>query len=113
MCVVPIKITHAETKREVSTFAMLDNCSQGSFIKNNIIEKPGASGRKREIISKALNGDQEVASTVISGLRVASDMEGVRQYGSTYQHHTPQKNFLLLKKLQQETRLQNGSTLKN
>ena len=38
MCVAPIKITHAETKREVSTFAMLDNCSQGSFIKNNIIE---------------------------------------------------------------------------
>ena len=38
MCVMPIKITHAETKREVSTFAMLDNCSQGSFIKNNIIE---------------------------------------------------------------------------
>ena len=38
MCVIPIKITQAETKREVSTFAMLDNCSQGSFIKNNIIE---------------------------------------------------------------------------
>ena len=38
MFVVPIKITHAETKREVSTFAMLDNCSQGSFIKSNIIE---------------------------------------------------------------------------
>ena len=29
MCVVPIKVTHAETKREVSTFAMLDYCSQG------------------------------------------------------------------------------------
>ena len=27
---------------------------------------------------KTLNGDQEVASTVISGLKVASDMEGVR-----------------------------------
>ena len=30
------------------------------------------------IIIKTLNGDQEVASTVISGLKVASDMEGVR-----------------------------------
>ena len=36
MCVVPIKITYTETKREVSTFAMLNNCSQGCFIKNNI-----------------------------------------------------------------------------
>ena len=114
MCVVPIKITHAETKRKVSTFAMLDNCSQGSFIKNNIIEKPGASGRKREIIRKALNGDQEVASIVISRLTVASDMEGVTKHGATYQHHTLGKNFLqMLKKWQHETSLQNGSTLKN
>ena len=62
MCVVPIKITHAETKREVSTFAMLDNCSQGCFIKNNIRERLGASGRKTETIIKTLTGDQEVAS---------------------------------------------------
>ena len=34
--VVPIKVTHGETKREVSTFAMLDNCSQHCFIKNSI-----------------------------------------------------------------------------
>ena len=29
---------------------------------------------------KTLNGDQEVASTVISWLRVASNMEGIRQH---------------------------------
>ena len=79
MCVVPIRITHTETKREVSTFGMLDNCSQGCFIKNNIRERLGASGRKTEIVIKTLNMDQEVASTVISGLKVASDMEGVRR----------------------------------
>ena len=80
MCVVPIKITHAETKREVSTFAMLDNCSQGCFIKNNIRKGLGAGGRKTEIIIKTLNGNQEVASTVISGLKVASDIKGARQH---------------------------------
>ena len=80
MCVVSIKITHAQTKREVSTFAMLDHCSQGFFIKNNIKERLGTSSRKKEIIIKTLNGDQEVASTVITGLNVASDMEGVGQY---------------------------------
>ena len=78
MCVVPIKVTNAKTKREVSPFAMPDNCSKGCFIKNSIRERLGASGRKTEIIIKTLNGDQEVASTVISGLKVASDMEGVR-----------------------------------
>ena len=59
---------------------MLDNCSQSCFIKTNIKERLGASGRKTEIIVKTLTGDQEVASTVISGLRVASDMEGVRKH---------------------------------
>ena len=77
MCVVPIMVTHADTKRDVSTFAMLDNCSQGCFIKNSIKERLRVSGRKTEIIIKILNGDQEVASTVISGLRVVSDMKGV------------------------------------
>ena len=34
MCIVPVnKIGHAGTKKEVSTLAMLDNCSQGMFIK--------------------------------------------------------------------------------
>ena len=59
---------------------MLDNYSQGCFIKNSIKESLAASGRKAEMIIRTLNGDQEVASTVISGLRVASDMEGVRQH---------------------------------
>ena len=70
MCFIPIKITHAETKRNVSKFAMLDNCSQSCFIKNSRRERLRASGRKTEIIIKTSNGDQEVASAVISGLKV-------------------------------------------
>ena len=45
MCVVPIKVTHVETKREVSAFAILDNCSQGCFIERNIRKRHGASDR--------------------------------------------------------------------
>ena len=63
MCVVPIKVTHAKIRREVSTFAMLDNCSQDCFIKSNT-KRLGASGRKTEIIIKTLNGDQEVKEIV-------------------------------------------------
>ena len=33
MCVVQVQVIHAETKRELSTFAMIDNCSQGCLIK--------------------------------------------------------------------------------
>ena len=56
MFVVPIEINHEQTKREVSAFVMLDNCSQGCFIKNNVRERLGASGRKTEIMIKTLNG---------------------------------------------------------
>ena len=56
MCVVPIKINHEQTKGEVSTLVMLDNCSQGCFIKNNLRERLGASGRKTEIMIKTLDG---------------------------------------------------------
>ena len=36
MYVVPIKVSHRETEKEISTYAMLDSCSQGCFIKDNI-----------------------------------------------------------------------------
>ena len=43
MYVVLFKVTHAETKREVSIFAMLD---KGCYIKSNIRERLGAKDRK-------------------------------------------------------------------
>ena len=49
MCVVPVKIGHVVTQMEVSTLAILDNCSQGTFVKESIKEKLGISGRKTEI----------------------------------------------------------------
>ena len=39
MCVVPIKVSHAETKREISTFSVLEKSSQGGFFKGNIRER--------------------------------------------------------------------------
>ena len=48
MCVVPAKIGHVHTKKEVSTLAMLDSCSQGTFMKGSIKEKIGISGKKTE-----------------------------------------------------------------
>ena len=49
-------------------------------MKNNTRGRLGASGRKTETIIKTLNEDQEFAPTVISGLKVASDMKRVRQH---------------------------------
>ena len=36
MRVVPVKVSHSKSKKEFSTHAMLDNCSQGTFIKEDV-----------------------------------------------------------------------------
>ena len=36
MCVVPVQIRHPDSNKVLDTYAMLDNCSQGSFLKEEI-----------------------------------------------------------------------------
>ena len=72
MCVVPIRVSHGETKKEISTYAMLDNCSQGCFIKENLKRRFRVTGSKTAIIIKTLNGEEEIESSVATGLRIGS-----------------------------------------
>ena len=54
---------------------MLENCSQGCFMKDSIRKNLGADGRKTEITIKTLNGEKKIKSTVMSGLKVRSDSD--------------------------------------
>ena len=74
MCVVPVKISHSKSKKEISTYAMLDNCSQGTFIKEDIQKKLGTVGREVDITVKTLNEEQSMKSTAVSGLGVSSSI---------------------------------------
>ena len=38
MCVVPVKVKHKDSNFVHSTFAMLDNCSQGCFVKASLMK---------------------------------------------------------------------------
>ena len=38
MCVVPVKVKHKDSNFVYSTFAMLDNCSQGCFVKASLMK---------------------------------------------------------------------------
>ena len=58
MCVVPVWIAHRNSTKMVKTYAMLDNCSQGSFIKDEITEDLGISGTKLKISLKTLTGEK-------------------------------------------------------
>ena len=45
MCIVPVKVRAATQGRDVLTYAMLDNCSQGSFIREALVKKMQTSER--------------------------------------------------------------------
>ena len=49
MCVVPVTVKHKNSSREVKTFAMLDNCSQGTFDKEGLLKKLKIGGRATSI----------------------------------------------------------------
>ena len=76
ICIVPVKIGHAGTKKEVSALAMLDNCSHGTFMKESIQENPVINGRKTKITMKTLNGKHNMESTVMTGLKVSKNVHG-------------------------------------
>ena len=54
MCVLPVKVSHSKSKKEFSTYAVLDNCRQVMFIKEDIQKKLGAAGREADITVKLI-----------------------------------------------------------
>ena len=68
MCVVPVWVGHRNSRKMVKTYAMLDNCSQGSFIKDEIIEDLGIPGTKLKLSLKAVNGEKSEDTEAVDGL---------------------------------------------
>ena len=71
MCVVSVRLRHCNSDKEVSTFALLDTCSQGTFVTDDLLKKLGLSGVRTSINIKTLNGDKKVKSSLIEGLMVS------------------------------------------
>ena len=71
MCVVPIKISHQNCKKTIRTYAMLDNCSQGSFIKQDLLKRLGVDGQKLSLNLKTLTGEKSEETLMVDNLKVA------------------------------------------
>ena len=56
MCIVPVKVRAAAQGKDVLTYAMLENGSQGSLIRKAVVKKMQTSGRKTTLNLKTLNG---------------------------------------------------------
>ena len=74
MCVVPVKLRHGDSGETLKTYALLDSCSQGTFILERLQKRFGIKGRKTSINIKTLNGEFTNKSSVINGLKVASSI---------------------------------------
>ena len=75
MCIVHVKVRDAAQGKDVLTYAMLDNCSQRSFIRETLVEKMQTSGRKTTLYLKTLNGERSESITAIEGLQVAGSKD--------------------------------------
>ena len=71
MCVVPIKISHQNCKKTIRTYAILDNCSQGSFIKQDLLKRLGVDGQKLSLDLKTLNGEKSGETLMADNLKAA------------------------------------------
>ena len=58
LCVVTVWVGHRNFRKMVKTFAMLDNCGQSSFIKDEFMEDLHISGRKLKLSLKTLNDEE-------------------------------------------------------
>ena len=76
MCVVPVFVRHKLSNRIVKTYAMLDNCSQATFMQNKLLGDLGLHGCKTLITVKTMNGEVTKSSEVLYDIEVAQASNG-------------------------------------
>ena len=70
LCIVPMKIKHGDGKDMITTYAMMDNRCQGSFIHDNLVKELGVHGMKTTLNLKALHGQKTESTIVVEGIKV-------------------------------------------
>ena len=98
MCILPIDIYCDKTNSQVQTYAMLDNCSQETFIKESLINHLKISGLTTSITVKVLNGEEAVKAKAIKALKVAQMKMRIRNVELIYQNVLQEIVFLLIQK---------------
>ena len=72
MFVVSVKIRSRISNTGVRTWAMLDNFSQGSFVKKSLLEQLKVEGKNAPVTVKTLNGDCKHSSLAVNDLEIAN-----------------------------------------
>ena len=57
MCVVPVQMHDPDSNKVLDTYSILDNCSQGPFVKEEIIVTLDITGTDTRVTEERLNGE--------------------------------------------------------
>ena len=80
MCPVPMKIRH-ESSKVLETYVLLNSCSQGAFVEEQLLDELLIPGRKTTITVKTLNSDVTKLGTVVEELK--GPILGLQQFLTT------------------------------
>ena len=69
MCIFPVRMQHKDCKGMIQTYAMLDNCSQGSFIHENLVKEIGIRGMKTTLNLNTLHEERTENTMVVEGIK--------------------------------------------
>ena len=70
MCIVPVKVKNEDGKDTITTYAMLDNCSQGSFMHDNLVKELGVHGMKATLNLKTLYKKKAESTMLLEDIKV-------------------------------------------
>ena len=80
MCIVSVQLRSKDTGKTAHFYALLDSCSQGTFILNQLTNDLGISGRKTSLTMKTLNRGFSSNSRALAGFKVTSISEANNEW---------------------------------
>ena len=110
ICVELIKISHQNCKKIIRPCTMLDNCSQESFIKQDLLKRLSVDGQKFSLNLKTLTVEKSEETLMVDNLKFAG-VNNMNDWISLPKLYSKKKKDFQLKRkrLQPQKRYQNVS----
>ena len=70
LCILPVNLKYENNGKQIITYAMLDNCSQVSFVHEAALKQFGVKGTKTTLSLKALRGERSEHTSAIEDIQV-------------------------------------------
>ena len=72
MCVVLVNLRYSHSGKTMKMHALLDSCSQGTFMLEKLLRDLGVNGQKTSDTIMTVNGEVNNKTTLVEGFRVSN-----------------------------------------